>query len=254
MKRYEAAEVKILSKYYQATNVGLVRKQNEDSIAVIDPETFVVADGMGGQAAGEIASQMLIETVKNELKAAQLPWNEEILKAAISKANENILSEAQRHLEYQGMGTTATILHIAEPKETQPQITTQTAYYAHIGDSRLYKLEVNGLKQITQDHSYVEDLVRRGEITEDEARVHPMKNVLTQAVGAMPEINVDTGRFKVKSGDVFLLCTDGLTNMVDDAEIAKILHATKNPADDLIEAALSHGGKDNVSVIVVGIF
>ena len=158
----------MLTKYYQATNVGLVRKQNEDSLAVIEPDTFIVADGMGGQAAGEVASQMLIETVKNELKAAQLPWNEEILKAAISKANENILSEAQRHLEYQGIGTTATILHIAEPKETQPQITTQTAYYAHIGDSRLYKLEVNGLKQITQDHSYVEDLVGSGALSVSE--------------------------------------------------------------------------------------
>ena len=242
-----------MSKYYQATNVGLVRKQNEDAIAVIEPETFIVADGMGGQAAGEVASQMLVETVKSELNSAQLPYSEEILRNAILKANENILSEAKEHLEYQGMGTTATILHIAEPKESQPQITTQMAYYAHIGDSRLYKLEDSGLKQITQDHSYVEDLVRRGEITEQEARVHPMKNVLTQAVGAMSEIKVDVGRFKVNSGDVFLLCTDGLTNMVNDEDIARILHATKNPADDLIEAALNHGGKDNVSVIVVGI-
>ena len=246
-------EVKDLSKYYQATNVGLVRKQNEDSIAVVEPETFIVADGMGGQAAGEVASQILIETVKNELNSTKLPWNEEILKAAILQANENILSEAQKHLEYQGMGTTATIMHIAEPKEAQPQITTQMAYYAHIGDSRLYKLEKSGLKQLTQDHSYVEDLVRRGEITEEEAKVHPLKNLLTQAVGAMPDIKVDIGRFKVKNGDVFLLCTDGLTNMVNDEEIANILHSTKNPANDLIEAALNHGGKDNISVIVVGI-
>ena len=246
-------EVKNLSRYYQATNVGLVRKQNEDSIAIIEPETFIVADGMGGQAAGEIASQMLVETVKSELNSAKLPWNEEILKSAILQANENILLEAKKHLEYQGMGTTATIMHIAEPSETQPQIITQMAYYAHIGDSRLYKLENNGLQQVTQDHSYVEDLVRRGEITEEEAKVHPLKNVLTQAVGAMPDIKVDIGRFKVKNGDVFLLCTDGLTNMVDDEEIADILHSTKNPADNLIEAALNHGGKDNVSVIVVGI-
>ena len=208
---------------------------------------------MGGQAAGEIASQMLVETVKNELNSAKLPWNGETLKSAILQANENILSEAQKHLEYQGMGTTATIMHIAEPVETQPQIVTQMAYYAHIGDSRLYKLESNGLHQLTQDHSYVEDLVRRGEITAEEAKVHPLKNVLTQAVGAMPDIKVDIGSFKIKNGDVFLLCTDGLTNMVDDNEIASILHSTKNPADDLIEAALNHGGKDNVSVIVIGV-
>ncbi|MBR2178834.1 MAG: Stp1/IreP family PP2C-type Ser/Thr phosphatase [Selenomonadaceae bacterium] len=246
-------EVKILTKYEQATNVGLVRKQNEDSIAVIEPDTFIVADGMGGQAAGEIASRMLIETVKNELNSIPLPWNEETLSAAISKANEKILSEAKIHSEYEGMGTTATILHIAQPKETQPQIITQRAFYAHVGDSRLYKLEHDYLKQITRDHSYVEDLVLKGEITEEEARSHPMRNVLTQAVGAMPDINIDVGSFKVNRGEVYLLCTDGLTNMVDDREIFNILHSTKNPADDLIETALNHGGKDNVSVIVVGI-
>ena len=242
-----------MTKYDQATNVGLIRKQNEDSIAVIEPDTFIVADGMGGQAAGEVASRMLIETVRNELNSIPLPWNEDILSAAISKANENILSEATHHSEYEGMGTTATIFHIAQPGESQPQIITQRAFYAHVGDSRLYKLENDHLRQITRDHSYVEDLVLKGELTEEQAKNHPMKNVLTQAVGAMPEINIDVGSFKVKSGEIYLLCTDGLTNMVDNEEIVNILHSTKNPANDLIEAALSHGGKDNVSVIVVGI-
>ena len=242
-----------MTKYEQATNVGLIRKQNEDSIAVIEPDTFIVADGMGGQAAGEVASRMLIETVKNELNAVPLPWNEETLKAAILKANENILYEARKNSEYEGMGTTATILHIAQPQESQPQIITQRAFYAHVGDSRLYKLESDRLRQITSDHSYVEDLVRQGELTEEEARSHPMKNVLTQAVGAVDNLDVEVGTFKVKSGDLFLLCTDGLTNMVNDEEIFNILHSTKNPADDLIAAALSHGGKDNVSVIVVGV-
>ena len=242
-----------MTKYYQATNIGKVRSHNEDSIAVIEPNIFVVADGMGGQAAGEVASKILIETVTNELKSAKLPLNEEILKSSIIKANENILAEVEKNSEYEGMGTTATILYVDEPREFQPQILTQFAYYAHIGDSRLYKLERDGLKQITNDHSYVEDLVRRGEITESQARVHPMKNILIQAVGVEKNISVDVGRFKINFGDIFLLCTDGLTNMVDDDEIAKILRTTKNPADDLIEAALNHGGKDNISVIVVGI-
>ena len=242
-----------MTKYDQATNVGLIRKQNEDAIAVIEPDTFIVADGMGGQAAGEVASRMLIETVRNELNSIPLPWNEDILSSAISKANENILSEANHHSEYEGMGTTATILHIAQPGESQPQLITQRAFYAHVGDSRLYKLENDHLRQITRDHSYVEDLVLKGELTEEQAKTHPMKNVLTQAVGAMPEINIDVGSFKVKSGEIYLLCTDGLTNMVDHEEIVNILHSTKNPANDLIEAALSHGGKDNVSVIVVGV-
>ena len=151
------------------------------------------------------------------------------------------------------MGTTATILHIEQPQESQPQIITQRAFYAHVGDSRLYKLEYDHLKQITRDHSYVEDLVQKGELTEEEAKSHPMKNVLTQAVGAVQDINIDVGTFKVKRGDVFLLCTDGLTNMVNDEEILNILRSTKNPANDLIEAALNHGGRDNVSVIVIGI-
>ena len=233
--------------------MGLIRTQNEDSIAVIEPETFVVADGMGGQNAGEVASQMLVDIVRNELKSNNQNWNEQALESAILKANEIIYKESQENPEHEGMGTTATILHISEPKETQPQITTQMAYYAHVGDSRLYKLDGDNLKQITQDHSYVEDLVRRGEISAEEARIHPMKNMLTQAVGAMPEIVIDSGNFKVNQGDVFLLCSDGLTNMVDESEIAKILKTTKNPADALIEAALSHGGKDNISVIIVGI-
>lgn len=234
--------------------MGLIRKQNEDSIAVIEPETFVVADGMGGQNAGEVASKMLVDIVKNELQSNNQNWNEQVLESAILKANEIIYKESQENSEHEGMGTTATILHISEPRETQPQIITQMAYYAHVGDSRLYKLDGDNLKQITQDHSYVEDLVRRGEISAEEARIHPMKNMLTQAVGAMPDIVIDSGSFKVHQGDIFLLCSDGLTNMVDESEIAQILKTTKNPADALIESALSHGGKDNISVIVVGIF
>ena len=242
-------------KYYQATHVGLVRSQNEDSITVIEPNTFVVADGMGGQNAGEVASQMLIKIVTDELQSkSPTTWNEQALEAAILKANDIIYKEAQENSEREGMGTTATILHIAEPNEAQPQIITQLAYYAHVGDSRLYKLANNNLQQITMDHSYVEDLVRRGEITEAEAKFHPMKNMLTQAVGAIPEVSVDCGSFKVHNGDIFLLCSDGLTNMVDEPEIAQILQTTQNPADALIEAALSHGGKDNISVIVAGVF
>ena len=141
------------------------------------------------------------------------------------------------------MGTTATILSLSGA----------TAYFAHVGDSRLYRLRDNHLEQITRDHSYVETLVRSGELTEAEARVHPMKNILLQAVGAMEEIFVDAANFPVQSGDKFLLCTDGLTNMVDDAHIAQILMTASEPADALIEAALTAGGKDNVTAIVAGV-
>ena len=232
-----------MSKVYQATHVGKVRKNNEDALIFIEPETFAVADGMGGQAAGEVASRMLIDTVKNFLPAVPEPWSEDILKKAILKSNAAILREAAKNPKYKGMGTTATILHIYNRR----------AYFAHVGDSRLYRLKDKNLEQITQDHSYVETLVRKGEITEAEARVHPMKNILTQAVGAVEELEVDTASFSVNIGDIFLLCTDGLTNMVDDIEIAEILSASENPAESLIQAALQNGGSDNISVIVVGV-
>ena len=232
-----------MSKVYQATHVGKVRKNNEDAIIFIEPETFVVADGMGGQAAGEIASQILIDTVKNFLPEIPEPLNEDILQKAILKANAAILREAEKNPQYQGMGTTATILHIYNRR----------AYFAHVGDSRLYRLRGKNFEQITQDHSYVEELVRAGEITEAQARVHPMKNVLTQAVGVVEEISVDTASFPVETGDIFLLCTDGLTNMIDDKTISEILLTSENPAEDLINAALDNGGIDNVSVMTVGV-
>ena len=232
-----------MSKVYQATHVGKVRKNNEDALIFIEPEIFVVADGMGGQAAGEIASRILIDTVKNFLPTIPEPLNEDILKKAILKSNAAILREAAKNPNYRGMGTTATILHLYNRR----------AYYAHVGDSRLYRLRNKNFEQITQDHSYVENLVRKGEITPAEARVHPMKNILTQAVGAVQEITVDTASFSIEAGDIFLLCTDGLTNMVEDKKIAEILLTAENPAESLIQAALENGGLDNVSVIVVGV-
>ena len=231
-----------MAKIFQATHVGKVRHNNEDSLIVIEPETFVVADGMGGAQAGEVASQMLVETVKEFLSETP-PYNEQILSQAILLANSKILNLARQNPNYLGMGTTATILSLDDRK----------AYFAHVGDSRIYRLRNNFLEQLTEDHSYVETLVRRGEITPDEARVHPMKNVLTQAVGVVENISVDTANFPVESGDTFLLCTDGLTNMVDDENIAKILQGASNPADALIDVALRAGGRDNISVIVVGV-
>lgn len=228
-------------KVYQCTNVGKVRKNNEDSLLVTEPNIFVAADGMGGAAAGEIASQMLIDTVKDFLSKVPEPLDEKILSKAILKSNAEILREAKNNLNLRGMGTTATILHIYK----------NVAYFAHVGDSRLYRLKNSELEQITQDHSYVESLVRNGDITPEQAKVHPMKNILTQAVGAMEDIEVETGSFKIDGGEKFLLCTDGLTNMVDDSDIAKILSVSENPAEDLIQAALEGGGHDNVTAVVV---
>lgn len=232
-----------MSKHYEATHVGLVRQHNEDALAIIEPETYLVADGMGGQAAGEIASRMLVDSIGNFLHSTPRPWNENVLKASIVKAGDQIFETAQSRAEYHGMGTTATILHLDDRR----------AYYAHVGDSRLYRIRNERLRQITDDHSYVEELVRSGEISHAAARIHPMKNYLTQAVGAMLDLKVDSGSFALEHRDAFLLCTDGLTNMVDDEEIARIIRTSRNPADDLIRAALDNGGKDNVTVIVLGV-
>ena len=232
-----------MAKIFQATHVGKVRYNNEDSLIVIEPKTYVVADGMGGASAGEVASQMLVDTVKNFLSKTVKPWDEKILAQAILLANDKILNTARRHEEYHGMGTTATILSLDNGK----------AYFAHVGDSRLYLLRKNIFQQMTEDHSYVETLVRRGELTAEEARVHPMKNVLTQAVGAVANLYINTGNFSVERGDIFLLCTDGLTNMVANELIVKILQTAENPAEALIDAALNAGGRDNVSVIVAGV-
>lgn len=232
-----------MAKIFQATHVGKVRNNNEDSLTVIEPETFVVADGMGGAQAGEVASQMLVEVVKIVLANVPRPWDEKILARAILVANEKILETARKNDELKGMGTTATIL----------SLDGLNAYFAHVGDSRLYLLRGDDFKQITEDHSYVDTLVKRGELTAEQARVHPMKNVLLQAVGVVEDVFVDAANFSVEHGDKFLLCTDGLTNMVEDADIAKILQTASNPADELIDAALTAGGKDNVTVIVVGV-
>ena len=228
-------------KVYQCTNVGKVRKNNEDSLLVTEPNIFVAADGMGGAAAGEVASKILVDTVKNFLANVSEPLDEKVLSKAILKSNAAILREAKENPNLRGMGTTATILHIYK----------NLAYFAHVGDSRLYRLKNSALEQMTLDHSYVESLVRSGELTPAQAKVHPMKNILTQAVGAMEDIQVETGNFKVDGDEKFLLCTDGLTNMVDDDDIKNILIESNNPAEDLINAALDNGGHDNVTAIVI---
>ncbi len=227
-------------KVYQKTHVGKVRKNNEDSLLVTD-NIFVAADGMGGAAAGEVASQMLVDTVKNFLSTIPEPLDENILSKAILKSNAAILREAKENSNLRGMGTTATILYLYKNQ----------AYFAHVGDSRLYRLKNSTLEQITLDHSYVESLVRKGELTPAQAKVHPMKNLLTQAVGAMEDINVETGNFSVDGDEIFMLCTDGLTNMIDDEQIKNILSESSNPAEDLIQAALDNGGNDNITAIVV---
>jgi len=237
-----------LQQVYEATDVGLVRSGNEDNLAVLaDVSVYAVADGMGGEAAGEVASQMLVDSVR-ELLSGREEIREEDLCQAIIQANRAIRQYVLEHPGCEGMGTTATLLHLDDHADS--------GSWAHVGDSRLYVLRQDSqvLEQITRDHSYVEDLVREGTITPEEARNHPQRNMLTRAVGAMENLMVDSGQLVVKAGDIFLLATDGLMKHVADEKIVHLLRESHdNPAKALVNAALADGGSDNVTAVVVSL-
>ena len=237
-----------MAESFAYTDIGRVRPTNEDSALCFAPGVAVVADGMGGRAAGEVASSLLVQTVREQLLAAPRPWGEEALRQAVALANEKILAEAKKYPACEGMGT-ATVLSYADAAAGE---NGGEAVWAHVGDSRIYLLRGGELRQITRDHSYVEGLVESGSITEAEARKHPRKNVLTRAVGVEPDVEVDTGRLALQKGDTLLLATDGLTNMVEDADIARILEEHPNdPAYALGTAANNAGGRDNITAVVV---
>lgn len=228
----------------EATDIGLVRPVNEDSYICLDSAVYVVADGMGGHAAGEVASALLTQTAKEILEGLD-PENitEALLRQVVLEANRRILAKAAADNIYNGMGTTASLLCL---KETE-------AVWAHVGDSRIYLLREGSLQQITKDHSLVWDLVENGSLTPEEAQTHPKRNLLTRAVGVDAELLVDTGNFAIVAGDKFLLCSDGLTNMVNESSIKNIINImpVDNPAKLLIEQALAAGGIDNITAILI---
>ena len=202
-----------------------------------------MADGLGGHAAGEVASRIVVAAVHDMANAGE-PIDTAALKSAVLRANQQVLDAAAKNSAYEGMGSTATVLHIDEE--------AQTACYAHVGDSRLYLLRGGALRRISRDHSYVEELVARGELSEAEAQHHPRKNYLLRAVGVEERLHVDGDTFPVMAGDRFLLATDGLTNMVEDADLCALLGG--NPDDaarQMVERALDAGGTDNVTAIVI---
>ena len=232
-----------MMRVYQATDIGIGRALNEDAVASLDHETYVIADGMGGYAAGEVASHILVETVRDIL-SSKVSFDETSLKEAVLCANDAILQKVREHPSYTGMGTTATIFH----REND------LFFWAHVGDSRLYLLREHSLKQITRDHSLVSDLVENGSITPDEARFHPKRNVITRAVGVATELMVDSGRFPATAGDVLLLCSDGLTSVLSDDVIYELLDTPRmngNVAELLIKKALEKESHDNISALVV---
>ena len=241
------------------TSVGRVRANNEDCFRIVAPlNLFVLSDGMGGEAHGEVASALAVETI---VKACMAPedvdatlvfgdmpaaWSEKTrrLSSAVHLANKDIFESAEKHPEQHGMGATVTAIWINGPRLS----------LAHVGDSRAYLLRSGNLQQLTSDHSLVAEQVRRGILTPAEAERSEMQSVLLRALGAHAEIEVDAEEHTLFGRDILLLCSDGLTRMVTEPEIAGTLQAEPNPesaAARLVELANEQGGADNVTVIVV---
>lgn len=236
-------------KAFALTDVGQRRKINQDCVyASVEPvgnlpNLFIVADGMGGHKAGDFASRFAVNAVRESIGASQETNPIKLIRDAIELANGGILRESDEHEEMRGMGTTIVVTTIID----------RYAYTANVGDSRLYLLG-DTLNQITKDHSLVEEMVRLGEITEAEARNHPDKNIITRAVGATSDVDIDFFDYKVEPGGMILMCSDGLSNMVEDEDIRRILRRTisiEDKARVLVETANENGGKDNIAVILV---
>jgi protein phosphatase len=227
------------------TDIGLVREQNEDAFgeaSLGDLRLLVVADGMGGHAGGAIASRLAVQTIEEVFAEASGPPPAR-LQAALEAANQRIHERANRDLSLAGMGTTAVALAIEGGR----------AWVANVGDSRVYRLRGGSFEQLTRDHSVVAELVRRGLLSAEQAQVHPRRNEVLRSLGSWPEVEVDIDELELASGDVFLLCSDGLSGVVDDTSIVALL-ADASPLDAcraLIEAAISRGAPDNVTVQVV---
>lgn len=222
------------------SDVGCVRPHNEDSCLVQSP-LFCVCDGMGGHAAGEVASSIAVETIA---KTAPQSADAARLAAAVEAANAAVIEAALNGLGKPGMGCTATCAYIEN----------DTLAIAHVGDSRAYLLHEGTLIRVTRDHSYVEELVDAGEITADEARVHPNRSVITRALGSDPAMYADHFTLHIEEGDRLILCSDGLSSMIPDSDIENIATQSSTAqicVDNLVDAALAAGGHDNVTVVVV---
>lgn len=226
------------------TDVGRVRSSNEDAFGLsVETGVFVVCDGMGGAAAGEVASRMAVDAIIERLCTDSGDLSSAALEAAIQAANRRVYDRAQVNPELHGMGTTLVALVLREGQ----------AWVAHAGDSRAYQLRRGELTRCTQDHSLVEEQVRLGQITQEEADYSPLRNVITRAVGTAPFLMPEIVRLDVESGDLFLLCTDGLTGELSDEHIAAILGQQldlQSCCERLIGEAKAAGGRDNVTCLL----
>jgi protein phosphatase len=230
-----------VAEQYAATDTGRQRRANEDALLSRSP-LFVVADGMGGAQAGEVASQIAVDAFKRGLEDSAEP--ESALADLTQKANSRIHELSHSHTDQAGMGTTLTALYVGE----------QDVSIAHVGDSRAYCLRGAQLIRLTDDHSLVDELLRQGRLTPEEAEEHPQRSVITRALGPEGTVEVDTRSFRAQAGDVYLLCSDGLTTMLSEDELASLLrgHAhLRDAGEALIAAANEAGGRDNITVLLV---
>lgn len=237
-------------KTFSVTNIGRRRKLNQDYVYTSEqpvgplPNLFIVADGMGGHNAGDYASKLAVSTMVEKIGCTVEREPEKILARAIDDANIAVRESAETAPELEGMGTTV-VAAVCEGDEL---------YVANVGDSRLYVVNSHEIRQITRDHSWVEEMVRRGGLGREEARNHPDKNIITRAVGAEDEVKADFFSVKLEEGDLILMCTDGLTNMLEDEEIRMILDGARDiveKAEELVRKANENGGRDNISVILI---
>jgi serine/threonine protein phosphatase PrpC len=224
-----------------STDAGRKRRRNEDSF-VQDPPLFAVADGMGGAQAGEVASRLAAAAFREFHDADDLDPEERVA-AVIQEANRRIYKRARSDAQASGMGTTI----------TAALVSGSGVAVGHVGDSRAYRLREAHLEQLTEDHSLVADLVRSGRLTPEEADTHPQRSVITRALGTDPEVDVDTFTVEAEPGDVFLLCSDGLTTMVDDEDVSRTVAGAdtlEQAAKALVKAANRAGGEDNITVVL----
>jgi len=241
------------------SDVGCVRKHNEDNLLVdMELGLFLVADGLGGHAAGEVASRIVVERVEEFIAQtaerdrtwpldydARIPYDGNRLKAALILADQAILEDIRENPERESMGSTVVACLVKG----------DAVILAHVGDSRAYLLDSNGIRQMTRDHSWVADQVANGILTPDEARKHPFRNVITQALGNGGELEVAIQELQVKEMDRLLLCSDGLSGMVPDEDLWEIVRNSDSlviAAERLVKRALENGGEDNVTVVLVG--
>ncbi len=223
------------------TDPGRKRRRNEDAF-VVDPPLFAVADGMGGAQAGEVASRLAAAAFREYHEADEL-GGEERVEAIIQEANRRIYERARDDANVSGMGTTVTAALVEGGRIA----------IGHVGDSRAYRIRGNELEQLTDDHSLVADLMRSGRLTPEQADTHPQRSVITRALGTDPEVDVDTFAVEAEPGDVFLLCSDGLTTMIGDEDILRLVAESsglESAAKALVKTANRHGGDDNVTVVL----